>query len=144
MSSVSLTVSQHLLQYVTVMIGVAYKGVPVAGIIRKPFSNETLVGVSPPGTRSNYEGKGLTLLRIGDDSPFEKIEKPATSEQITSVTVSRSFWGKMDAKKMAYFLEFIKSDNSPRVSPAGGAGYKSWEVVTGKSRNVLNYFYRFA
>ena len=39
--SYSLLLSENLIEYVTVMACIAVKGVPVAGVIRKPFTDET-------------------------------------------------------------------------------------------------------
>ena len=42
---------QGLTEYTTVMIGIALDGIPIAGIIHKPFLVETVLGVNLPGFR---------------------------------------------------------------------------------------------
>merc|ERR1711970_1528009 len=108
--------TEDLTQYVTVMIGIAYKGRPVAGVIHKPFSNQTLVGVILPNS-----SKQITFVKRGDQ--VELIEQNKLTSR--DVTVSRSFWNRLTDNEKTDFTELVKS----KVIPAGGAGYKSWEVI---------------
>ena len=78
--------TEDLTQYVTVMIGIAYKGRPVAGVIHKPFSNQTLVGVILPNS-----SKQITFVKRGDQVELIKQNKLTSRD----VTVSRSFWNRL-------------------------------------------------
>ena len=50
--------TEDLLQYVTVMIGVAYKGEPIIGIVRKPFENSTLAAFNFNTVKSVWKQTG--------------------------------------------------------------------------------------
>ena len=89
---------ENLLDFVTVMVCVAVKGVPVIGVIHRPFSSETFWSVVGHGNSVNLdemvkkrtedskkfrvivsrshagEAKNLTKHSIGKDHPFEIIQ----------------------------------------------------------------------
>ena len=50
--------TEDLLQYVTVMIGVAYKGEPIIGVVRKPFENSTLASFNFDNVKSVWKQTG--------------------------------------------------------------------------------------
>ena len=50
--------TEDLLQYVTVMIGVAYKGKPIIGVVRKPFENSTLAAFNFDAVKSVWKQTG--------------------------------------------------------------------------------------
>ena len=79
--------TENLTEYVTVMIGIAYKGQPIAGIIRKPFSNETLVGMRIPDTN-------IRTTFIKSNENIEPLQRYTPVNQ--DVIVSRSFWKRLD------------------------------------------------
>lgn len=99
-----------MLNYVTTLVCIVENGKPIAGIIDRPFMEQEkpMFGVVP--TR---EVQNLNVL-------------PASGPAKDKVTVSRSHAG--DAH------DVVKKYFSPKTSlPAGGAGYKSWLVLTGKA-----------
>jgi len=101
--------TENLIEYVTVMACVAVKGVPVAGVIRKPFTDETYWAWVDHGKSSNL------------DSAHGSVEGDAVR-----VIVSRSHAGEV--------VEVAKDAFKPKeaiVTPAGGAGYKTLEVIKG-------------
>jgi len=97
-----------MLNFVTTLVCIVKDNEPIAGIINRPFmeKEKVMYGIVPSGEVVN-----LT-------------PKPATGENANKVTVSRSHAGDANDVVKKYF--------SPKVSlPAGGAGYKSWLVLTG-------------
>lgn len=103
--------TEKLTEYVTVMACVAVNGVPVAGVIRKPFDDKTYWGWVGHGTSDNMEG-----ITPGKDEggPLR-------------VIVSRSHAGSVKETAQAAF-----DGREVTVTPAGGAGYKAIEVVENK------------
>lgn len=100
--------TENLLQYVTTMVCVAVRGKPTLGIIYKPFSDEIFWGWWGP----NHVSKSLQAKR--ETTPDMKI------------IVSRSHAGKVESVAHDAFGSDVT------VTPAGGAGYKVLEVVSGK------------
>jgi len=97
-----------MLNFVTTLVCIVKDDKPIVGIINRPFmeKEKVMYGIVPTGEVVN-----LTPI-------------PAKGENANKVTVSRSHAG--DAK------DVVKKYFFPKVSlPAGGAGYKSWLVLTG-------------
>jgi len=104
--------TEGLTKYVTVMAGLAVDGIPFGGIIHKPFENKTIWSF---GERKNDE---MGLLMIQDMIRHEE-------DETLNFIVSRSHAGKVREQVEKY----IKPP--PRVTAAGGAGYKIWEIIKG-------------
>jgi len=105
--------TENLKQYVTTMVCVAVRGVPKLGIIHKPFDQKTAWG---------FGGQNLVSKSVSDDlGQFHS--KPDMSK--AKIIVSRSHTGDVAevAKKTL--------GQNITVTPAGGAGYKVWEVIKG-------------
>ena len=105
--------TENLKQYVTTMVCVAVRGVPKLGIIHKPFDQKTAWG---------FGGQNLVSKSVSDDlGQFHS--KPDMSK--AKIIVSRSHAGGVEevAKKTL--------GQNITVTPAGGAGYKVWEVIKG-------------
>lgn len=101
--------TEKLTQFVTVMACIAVKGVPVAGVIIKPFEDTAYWA---------WVGNGV--------SPSLKDLHGSEAQEKLRVIVSRSHAG--DVGKVA------SEAFDPRevvVTPAGGAGYKTLEVIKG-------------
>ena len=56
--------TEDLLQYVTVMIGVAYKGEPIIGVVRKPFENSTLASFNFDNVKSVWKQTGKLPFQL--------------------------------------------------------------------------------
>jgi len=104
--------TEGLTQYVTVMAGLAVDGIPFGGIIHKPFENKTIWSF---GDRKNAE---MGMLMIQDLIRHEE-------DETMTFLVSRSHAGRVREQLEKY----IKPP--PRVTAAGGAGYKIWEIIRG-------------
>lgn len=100
--------TENLIEFVTTMVCVVVKGVPVIGVIHRPFLNETLWG---------YVG-------YGHSANLEPDPRPAAGKRII---VSRSHAGQVEAVAKDAF----GADST--VIPAGGSGYKTLQVVKGEA-----------
>jgi len=99
-----------MLGYVTTLVCIVKEGKPIAGIIDRPFMDKEEVMFGVVQTRD-----------VQNISPTA-----ASGPAKDKVTVSRSHAGDANDVVKKYF--------SPKTSlPAGGAGYKSWLVLTGKA-----------
>ena len=56
--------TEDLLQYVTVMIGVAYKGEPIIGVVSKPFENSTLASFNFDNVKSVWKQAGKLPFEV--------------------------------------------------------------------------------
>ncbi|XP_023336698.1 inositol monophosphatase 3 isoform X2 [Eurytemora carolleeae] len=106
--------TENLRHFVTTMVCVAINGVPVIGIIHKPFEKLTAWGWAGPDYRSKS---------VNDDLKAGKgLEHDISKARII---VSRSHAGSVNATAQSALGQDIV------VTPAGGAGYKAWEVLKG-------------
>jgi len=104
---------EDLKQYVTTMVCVAVRGVPILGIIHQPFDQKTAWG---------FGGQNLVSKSVSDNlGQFHS--KPDMSK--AKIIVSRSH--SADVEKVAK----MTLGQNITVTPAGGAGYKTWEVIKG-------------
>jgi len=108
--------TENLTKYVTVMIGIAIDGRAIGGFIHKPFTNETI------WSWRKQRNSLLGHLHLMDE--VELNNRTYHDHEGPRIVVSRSHQG--DVLKMA---EKFKPPGV--VTPAGGAGYKVWELVTG-------------
>lgn len=107
--------TENLKQYVTTMVCIAVKGKPTIGIIHKPFSGETAWG---------WAGEDALSKTVLDD--VAKNSANVHSDLSTArIIVSRSHSGSVNETAQSVLGPGIT------VTPAGGAGYKAWEVVKG-------------
>jgi len=107
--------TENLTKFVTVMVGIAIDGRAVGGIIHKPFSNETI------WSWKRQRNHLLNHLHILDEVELNRVY---SDDEGPRVIVSRSHKG--DVYKM------VNKFKPPGiVTPAGGAGYKVWEVAAG-------------
>ena len=112
--------TENLLQYVTTMVCISVKGKPVAGVIHKPFEDLTAWGWARGARRdANFVSKVVK-------ADFEKNVGRAPDLAKSRLIVSRSHAGAVHNVTEKVF------GNEATVTPAGGAGYKSWEVVKGE------------
>ena len=109
-----------LLEYVTVMICIAVRGIPIAGIINQPFQ------------------KGITKwawLEHGISNTLETATIDRSANKDFKVTYSRSHAGKASE----VVDEAFKNDGFHLVHlPAAGSGYKTLQVVERKSNLYLH------
>lgn len=109
--------TENLLDYVTTLVCVAYKGRPIIGVVHKPFGEE-------PQTTWAWLNKAV--------SP--NLQGLIKKEQVEPVIiVSRSHGGDVEKSMRDVFGQNTK------VIPAGGSGYKIMQVVAG---NVTAYVHK--
>ncbi|KAK0069398.1 inositol monophosphatase 3 [Biomphalaria pfeifferi] len=104
--------TESLTQYVTTMVCVVVDGEPKIGVINVPFKEETYWAWDGYGYSKNLK-------------PAESVD--LNSSQKHKIIVSRSHQG--DVEKVA---ESAFGDNV-EIIPAGGAGFKTLEVVKGSA-----------
>jgi len=107
--------TENLTKYVTVMVGIAVDGRAVGGVIHKPFSNETI------WSWKRQRNHLLNHLHILDEVELNRVY---SDDEGPRVIVSRSHKGEV-------YKLVSKFKPAGVVTPAGGAGYKVWEVAAG-------------
>jgi len=107
--------TENLLQYVTTMVCVAIKGSPIIGVIHKPFNDG---GTAWAWAGPNYLSRSVLEDASGNKDSGNEISK-------SRIIVSRSHAGEVNSTAQSALGSGIK------VTPAGGAGFKTWEVVKG-------------
>jgi len=107
--------TEKLLNYVTTMVCVAVKGVPTLGVIHKPFAEGGAATAWAWAGNTKKVGKAVGESRTGGGLDLSSAR----------IIVSRSHSGKVNATAQEALGKGIK------VTPAGGAGFKTWEVVKG-------------
>ncbi|XP_060077151.1 inositol monophosphatase 3-like [Ylistrum balloti] len=106
--------TENLQDYVTVMICVAVRGSPRIGVIYKPFRQQIAWAWVGYGHSDN--------LKVSQKSTSDSKVKP-----LRTIIVSRSHSGPVEKiAKKAY-------GNDTKIVPAGGAGYKTLEVIRGNA-----------
>lgn len=111
--------SENLTSYVTLMSCIVYKSEPIAGIIHKPFTNETFWSLRDLSTGLFHHSRDL--IRALD----ERTRRNAQDSEDIRVIVSRSHSG--DVKQVMQELYGGKVD----IVSAGGAGFKTMELMKG-------------
>jgi len=111
--------TEKLLQYVTTMVCIAVKGKPTIGVIHKPFAESDKTAWGWAGD-VGVVGQAIKV-DASNNAPNVKDSSLATAR----IIVSRSHSGKVNETAQAAFGSGVK------VTPAGGAGFKTWEVVKG-------------
>jgi len=107
--------TENLRQYVTTMVCVAINGEPVIGVINKPFDKSIAWGWAGP----DYKSRSVLEDSKGNDAKELDLSK-------SRIIVSRSHAGEVNATAQTALGKEIK------VTPAGGAGFKAWEVIKGE------------
>jgi len=108
--------TENLLEYVTTMVCVAINGKPIIGVIHKPFQDG--------GTAWAWAGTQFKSRSIEKDSANN--DKSSLDISKSRIIVSRSHAGEVNSTAQSALGSGIS------VTPAGGAGYKTWEVIKGK------------
>nr|XP_042897788.1 inositol monophosphatase 3 [Parasteatoda tepidariorum] len=103
--------TENLLQYVTTMVCIAIKGKPIIGVIHKPFENSTVWG---------WVGKGISDPNYASGGKRDQKNSPR-------IIVSRSHAGEVEKVAKTAF------GPDTEIIPAGGAGYKSLQVIEGNA-----------
>lgn len=107
--------TEDLTQYVTVMVCVAHFGTPIMGVIHQPFQKKT---------NWAWNGHG--------NSDYIKNPYKMTDIDKLRIVVSRSHAG--DVEKIAK----ERLGNQISITPAGGAGYKTLNLLSGESDIYLH------
>uniref|UniRef100_A0A1B6CG61 Putative inositol monophosphatase 3 n=1 Tax=Clastoptera arizonana TaxID=38151 RepID=A0A1B6CG61_9HEMI len=108
--------TENLLEYITTLVCVAYKGIPIMGVIHRPF-----------GTLPKTSWAWVNKAKSEDLNPIKKTEEV--------IIISRSHIG--EGMKMVHnaFGDDVK------VVTAGGAGYKVMQLVTGNATAYIHSKY---
>lgn len=110
--------SENLTQYVTLMACIVHKQTPIAGIIHKPFTQQTywsLTDKSQKLAKLSPHLKHVISLQNSHQNNTNNI----------NIIISRSHAG--DIKNVLNEL----SDYETNIVPAGGSGFKAIEVASG-------------
>ncbi|XP_022314423.2 inositol monophosphatase 3-like [Crassostrea virginica] len=102
---------EDLREYVTVMICVAVNGQPTIGVIHKPFEQKTF----------------WAWVGYGHSSNLKTVENTRKEGSPYNIIISRSHTGDV--------VESVKKSlgNNTNIIKAGGAGYKTLEVIEGRA-----------
>ncbi|KAK4301449.1 hypothetical protein Pmani_026405 [Petrolisthes manimaculis] len=111
--------TENLRQYVTTMVCVAVKGYATIGVIHKPFEHYTAWGWAGKTTSPDLQA----AVAKGSSS---------STGDLTRVIVSRSHHGEVSDLAMSAFGE------KTNITYAGGAGYKTLEVIKGQADLYLH------
>lgn len=113
--------SENLTEYVTLMSCIVHKSKPIVGIIHKPFTNQTFWSIIDEKTGQIQHSPDLKKI-------YEIANDPVDNDKKTiNVIVSRSHAGDIER-----ILGNIYN-NSVVIRPAGGSGYKTIELLSGKT-----------
>lgn len=117
--------SENLTDYVTLMACIVHKSIPIAGVILKPFTNQTYWSMFDGPTGKYYHSPDLSKLLI--DLPSKPHE-----QQVIRAIVSRSHAGDVE--------QLLENIYGPRadITSAGGSGYKTIELL---NRNADLYIH---
>jgi len=107
--------TENLKQYVTTMVCIAVKGKPTIGVIHKPFEGLTAWGWAGEEVLSK-----VVLADVAKNTG--NVHSDLSSSRII---VSRSHSGSVNETAQKTLGPGIT------VTPAGGAGFKAWEVIKG-------------
>lgn len=121
--------TEDLLQYVTTMVCVAYKGRPIIGVVHKPFER-----VRSDRRRGKYEPARYETYwawhSVGHSNSIEKLlhrRQSLRNESHLNVIVSRSHAGQVRSDVQRAFGDEYKTN----IIQAGGSGYKTIELLKG-------------
>ncbi|VIO95783.1 Inositol monophosphatase family protein [Brugia malayi] len=102
--------AEGLFEYVSVMLCIALDGIPIFGVIYRPFTGEKVYGLNEFGV---VKGNG------------DKWDRMISKNNSKLIMVSRSHAGNVrDVALNAFFSKF-------NVEAAGGSGYKSLRLLNG-------------
>ncbi|OQV21442.1 Inositol monophosphatase 3 [Hypsibius exemplaris] len=110
--------TEDLLDYVTTMVGIAIKGRAVGGVIHKPFA-----------TAANKK----IFWAWKDQGISENLKNSSPPNESLKIIISRSHSGNVDETARTAF-----AGQTLEIIPAGGAGYKTVEVLTGRANVYLH------
>lgn len=119
--------TENLLEYVTTMVGIAYKGKPIIGVVHRPFAEETYWAVVDHGNSPN-------LKPSTSDSVTSSKGTAVTPESPLRIVVSRSHKGDVKEKT----AEVLGPKVAVQLIDAAGAGYKVLEVLKNKADVYLH------
>lgn len=111
--------SENLTNYVTLMACIVHESTPVAGVIHKPFTNETFWSIMDAPTKNYHHSPDLKDALI--------LSHNNNNTGDVNIIVSRSHAG--DVKKV---LEKVYGARANIIS-AGGSGYKTIELISGRA-----------
>uniref|UniRef100_F1LAR7 inositol-phosphate phosphatase n=1 Tax=Ascaris suum TaxID=6253 RepID=F1LAR7_ASCSU len=109
--------TEGLLEYVTVMICIAFEGRPIFGVIYRPFFNETVFGL---------DGYGVI------NANGTKWEPTVLQNAPKKILISRSHAGSVEGLINKTFGEEYS------IEGAGGSGYKTLRLINGTAQFYLH------
>lgn len=108
--------SENLTDFVTLMACVVHKSVPIAGVIFKPFTNQTFWSMVDTSTGKSHQSPDLK----------EALSETSKTDDI-NIIVSRSHAG--DVKNLIGKIY----GHGVNIISAGGSGYKTIELIKSKA-----------
>lgn len=116
--------SENLTNYVTLMACVVHKSLPIAGVIHKPFTNETFWSMLdiPTGKYRQSSDLHKALMQSKGREKTDRVR----------IIVSRSHAG--DVKDVLESAYGQRAD----IIAAGGSGYKTIELIRGRADAYLH------
>lgn len=111
--------SENLTNYVTLMACVVHRSIPIAGVIHKPFSNQTYWSYIDESSKKIHHSPHLIDL-VSNRHESRRHDKKM------DIIVSRSHAGDVQTT-----LERVYGDKVSIVT-AGGSGFKTLELLAGK------------
>ena len=109
----------------TVLIGISYKGRPIAGVVNQPFYSKNLTDVNGDRVFWGICGVGAYQHRYGNIESIQKIPAPKRSEnRDRRIVTTRSHLTGLLKNSLT------KTPDS-RVDYVGGSGYKVILVIEG-------------
>ena len=131
--------TEGLVQYVTTMVCVAYKGQPVMGVVHKPFEKKMdsksrwRSRLRP--SRTQFEtywawkdvGHSASIQRLLKSRAQQRANRMSSPSDL-NIIVSRSHAGQVREKARQAF-----DDRNIQITQAGGSGYKTIELIKGNA-----------
>lgn len=111
--------SENLTDYVTLMACIVYKSTPIAGVIFKPFTNQTYWSLLDMPSKEYHHSRDI-------NAALSEAKSRQNSSTIR-IIVSRSHAGQVESVVKSAYGERVK------ITPAGGSGYKTVELLKGRA-----------
>ncbi|XP_055336985.1 putative inositol monophosphatase 3 [Paramacrobiotus metropolitanus] len=118
--------TESLLHYVTTMVGIAHKGKAIAGVIHKPFEED-------PAQRTYWAWTDVAVSGNLEEVLSRDRAAAGDTSRPHKLIVSRSHTGDVEEVARVAF-----QGRPMEVELAGGAGYKTLQVILGRASLYLH------